>query len=159
MTIVFRSLSAQLSKELPAIGVNSRLCYKLSQVRRMPFETEPVDDPLYYEFVNAGSKAVPCLVTELTDTRRMHDPRTEPVVQNFRVGDLAFFLLSIITGADYSQVVPNSVLKDDATKGIYSYFDFVKNPANRRLIQARWCAWIAKNVPSETVGVCLPEHR
>jgi hypothetical protein len=110
----------------------------LNEVRRIPFKDELVDDAVYNELMAAGDAAVPCLIEKITDVGRMHDPRTAPVAADFRVGDLAFILLSRITKVPIEEMLPAEVTREFSERGIYAYFAYVQKSEHRQLIQKRW---------------------
>ena len=114
----------------------------------MPFQNEHVDDEVYNQVVAKGQAIVPCLVEQLTNGTKMADPRSEPTVADFRVGDLAFFLLLRITNVPFEQMLPNSVKDKLKEEGVYAYFKYSEDPANRAALQRRWKAWL-KAHPSQ----------
>jgi hypothetical protein len=74
----------------------------------------------------------------------MKDPRSAPTYLDFRIGDLAFFLLVRITEIPFEEMLPNSVKSRIKDEGVYAYFEHVKRTDNRKALQARWKAWWAK---------------
>lgn len=120
-------------------------CKRLPEVKEMPFKGEPVSDEAYNEIVGQGKAAIPCLIREITNTTRMKDPRPDPTYSDFRVGDLAFFLLVEITKTPFEQMLPDSVKSRMKSDGVYAYFGHVGRPNNRKALQDRWKAWWAKN--------------
>jgi hypothetical protein len=72
----------------------------------------------------------------------MRDPRSEPTIADFRVGDLAFFLLLRITGVSFEQMLPEDVKAKVKEEGVYAYFRYTEVPANRAALQRRWKAWL-----------------
>jgi hypothetical protein len=58
-------------------------CNDLKKIRRIPFADEHVNDYFYNRIADAGPAAVPCLVDHITDTTKMHDPRSEPIFLSF----------------------------------------------------------------------------
>src|SRR5207248_2464427 len=81
-------LSAQNQEVTTSGREASDLCKKLSSIRRMPFQNEHVDDRVYNQIMAKGRAIVPCLVEQLTNGTKMSDPRSEPTVADFRVGDV-----------------------------------------------------------------------
>lgn len=136
------SLSAQ-SQEVATSGPEaSDLCKRLSSVRHMPFQNEHVDDQVFNQIMAKGSAMTPCLVEQLTNGTKMHDPRSEPIVADFRVGDLAFFLLLRITGVPFEQMLPENVKAKVKEEGVYAYFRYTEVPANRAALQRKWKEWL-----------------
>ena len=131
------------SQKVAASGTEpSDLCKRLNSVRHMPFQNEHVDDQVYNEIMAKGSAMTPCLVEQLTNGTKMPDPRSEPTVEDFRVGDLAFFLLLRITGVPFEQMLPENVKAKVKEEGVYAYFRYTELPANRAALQRRWKAWL-----------------
>lgn len=126
----------------------SEVCKRLNSIKHMPFQNEHVDDEVYNQVVAKGQAIVPCLVEQLTNGTKMADPRSEPTVADFRVGDLAFFLLLRITNVPFEQMLPNSVKDKLKEEGVYAYFKYSEDPANRAALQRRWKAWL-KAHPSQ----------
>jgi len=120
-------------------------CKRLSEVKEMPFKGEPINDEAYNDIVSRGKAAIPCLIGEITNATRMKDPRPAPTYPDFRVGDLAFFLLVDITKIPFEQMLPDSVKSRMKNKGVYAYFEYVERPNNRKALQDRWKAWWAKH--------------
>jgi hypothetical protein len=120
-------------------------CKRLPEVKETPFKGEPINDEAYNDIVSRGKTAIPCLISEITNITRMKDPRPAPTYSDFRVGDLAFFLLVEITKTPFEQMLPESVKSRMKNDGVYAYFEYVGRPNNRKALQARWEAWRAKN--------------
>jgi hypothetical protein len=119
-------------------------CKRLSEVKETPLKDESVDDEAYNDIISRGKAAIPCLIGEITNTTRMEDPRPTPKYPDFRVGDLAFFLLVRITKIPFEQMLPNSVKSRIKNEGVYAYFEYVERLNNRKALQARWKAWWEK---------------
>jgi len=136
------SLSARSQEAATSGPEASHLCKRLSSVRHMPFQNEHVDDQVYNEIMAKGSAMTPCLVKQLTNRTKIRDPRSEPTVADFRVGDLAFFLLLRITGVPFEQMLPEAVKAKVKEEGVYAYFRYTDVPANRAALQQRWKAWL-----------------
>jgi len=117
------------------------VCRRLSHVKKLPFKGEPIDDEDYNKIISQGKAVVPCLINKITDVTKMKDPRSAPTYPNFRVGDLAFFLLVHITGTQFDQMLPDSVRARMKDEGVYAYFEYVQRPGNRRALQKRWKTW------------------
>lgn len=113
LLIMVIALSSCLLSAQRAWGAHSSeasdLCMRLNSIRRIPFEHEAVNDELYNKIMVKGQDVVPCLIDQLTNETKMADPRSEPTVADFRVGDLAFFLLLRITNVPFEQMLPDSV--------------------------------------------------
>ncbi len=84
-------------------------------------------------------------VSQLMTKTRMKDPRSAPTYPDFRVGDLAFFLLVDITKIPFEQMLPYSVKFKIKDEGVYAYFEYVEHLNNRKALQNKWRAWWAKH--------------
>ncbi|MGE5049479.1 MAG: hypothetical protein ACM3PC_12960, partial [Deltaproteobacteria bacterium] len=87
------------------------------------------------------------LIDQLTNRTRMADPRSEPAIGDFSVGDVAFFLLLRITRVPFEAPLPNRVkarLKDD---GVYAYFRYAEAAKNRAALQRWWRSWLKRQAP------------
>jgi hypothetical protein len=118
-------------------------CDRVSEIKVLPFKGEPVDDDAYNDLVAAGESAIPCLISTVTDARKMRDPRQAPGYAGIqtRVGDVAFFMLWHITKIDLVQMLPARVQRDFKDEGMYAYFKFVRKQRNREWLQRRLESW------------------
>jgi hypothetical protein len=130
----------------------SHLCDRLADVRHVPFDNEHVEDAIYNQIMSHKHAVVPCLVEQITNETRMADPRSEPVESNFRVGDLAFFLLVDITNVPFEQMLPDDVRARLRDEGVYAYFGYVSVPGNRAALQQEWKAWLAAHASEWSPG-------
>jgi hypothetical protein len=121
---------------------NRQLCDNLKEIKRIPFSQEPVSDEAYNQVVRAGPAAIPCLVDSITDTTKMADPRSEPTFEDFRVGDLAFFLLVKLHHVPFEEMLPRGVQARLKDEGVYAYFRFVSSPRNRERLKEAVQRWI-----------------
>jgi len=125
---------------------SSDFCDTLANIRVLPFKGEHVNDEAYNQLVNAKDAAIPCLIAKLTDTTPTQDPRQAPVTETIAIGDVALFVLEDITRVPLEQMLPGPVKEEFKRSGIYAYFQFVKDPGNRRVFQASWREWYANKV-------------
>ncbi|HEY4355093.1 MAG TPA: hypothetical protein VGN16_05030 [Acidobacteriaceae bacterium] len=136
-------VSAQASPSGSASNISSEICKQLKSIKHMPFGKEPTSDKLYNRLVAQREKVVPCLIDELTNEERMTDPRPDPTIEDFRVGDLAFFLLLKVTDVPFEQMLPQEVREKVKQDGVYAYFEFTETHANRVKLQEKWREWLA----------------
>lgn len=140
-----------------------QMCNRLIEVRKLPFKGERIDDPVYNELIAYGEEVVPCLIEKISDTTPMKDPRQAPSAPDFRVGDLAFFLLSDITNTSLQEVLPEEVVARMDERGIYAYFDYVQREKNRKVIQdlwrAKWQILKARGETGSSSGMCSQRSR
>src|SRR5271168_1369562 len=152
ITLLVSSVGPWVSVQSQEVAVSGReasdLCKRLSSIRHMPFQNEHVEDEAYNQIMAKGPALVPCLVEQLTNGAKMRDPRSEPTVADFRVGDLAFFLLLRITTVPFEQMLPDTVTSKIKDEGVYAYFRYTESPANRAALQRKWKAWL-KAQPSQ----------
>jgi hypothetical protein len=123
----------------------SQLCRDLVKIHRIPFYDEPVNDAVYNKIAQAGPSIIPCLVNRITDTTKMRDPRSEPTFSDFRVGDLAFFLLVQLKKVPFETMLPSEVQARLKTEGVYAYFRYVSRFKNRQILQKRVREWLWHN--------------
>lgn len=121
------------------------LCDRLAEIKRLPFKNERVDDEIYNQLIQQGKVVVPCLINRLTDATKMKDPRSAPSYDDFRVGDVAFFVLLNTTNVPFEQMLPHNVTARLKDEGVYAYFEYVKSLKNRKILQNRWKAWLKQN--------------
>ena len=123
------------------------LCDRVSQIKHIPHKEEPVDDAAYNAFIKAGRAALPCLIAKVTDTRKMHDPRSAPgyVGIKTRVGDVAYFMLVRIAKIGFTEMLPDEVQENYRAEGVYAYFKFVQKKLNREWLQRRLEIWYRRS--------------
>ena len=131
IVLAFQSLHAQTP------------CHRLSEIRIMPLKDERVDDAAYYSLLEAGESALPCLIANVTNTRKMRDPRQAPGYAGIqtRVGDVAYFMLVRIAKLNFIEMFPVKVQESYKTEGIYAYFEFVQNHRNRAWLRRKLNKW------------------
>ena len=116
-------------------------CENLKNIKILPHKDEAVDDPAYNALLNAGDKATPCLISKITDTTEMVDPRQAPKVQGVRVGDVAYFLLVEFNKLDFVELLPLDVKEKYARDGVYGYFELIDEGNNRQELQDAAYKW------------------
>jgi len=146
------------NSQTPQLGSNksqgqppSELCNRISDIKSFPMKGERGEDAIYDAFMDAGDAVSPCLIDKVTDSTVMNDPRSEPGYPDveIRVGDIAYFLVVDITKLSFTEPFPQSVQRDYKREGVYAYFKFVKDPANRQRLQDRLRAWYQQNQKSK----------
>ncbi len=147
LTIQSSHVRARISEKAFGQGKTDEetACKRLSEVKQVPFKGESINDEAYNDIVSRGKAVIPCLIREITNTTRMKDPRSAPTYPDFRVGDLAFFLLVDITKIPFEQMLPYSVKFKIKDEGVYAYFEYVEHLNNRKALQNKWRAWWAKH--------------
>ncbi|WP_408950466.1 hypothetical protein [Lysobacter sp. Hz 25] len=122
-------------------------CDSLAEIKSMPLRDGwPETDPAYLKISNNREVAKSCLLDRISDSTQMMDPRSEPTkVNNFAVGDLAFFLLYEFKMVPFEEVLPGEVTKQLAERGVFAYFEWVNKPGNRRQLQENCRKWIEEN--------------
>jgi hypothetical protein len=148
--ISIASLSACVAERLSGnesiseIPIEKNVCESVAKIREYPLGPDwPIQDVSYNKLRADPQSAKSCLLDLITNETLMTDPRSEPTkVDGFVVGDLAFFLLSDFGLVSYDEVLPNEAKE----RGVLSYFAWVKQPGNRKLLQTLCADWIKKNV-------------
>ena len=124
----------------PPLAAPAVLCDRLHEIRQMPVKDEQTSDEVYNSIIGQGQAMVPCLIDRLTDLRRMPDPRSAPHAADFRVGDLAFFMLGRITHVGAKDILPKEPAGRVDEMGVYAYFEYVGDRKHRKVLQDRWKA-------------------
>lgn len=123
------------------------LCNRLISIDTLPTKDPAVTDPIYESLIAKGDEAISCLVENISDRTPMPDPRySVPHWQHFVVGDAAvFILLDILSRGDHSEwkrmmieSLPPKSAEEWKTNGVYAYFNYVSEPANRKNLQLFW---------------------
>jgi hypothetical protein len=124
----------------------SSLCNRIPEIKVMPVKGERGEDPVYDAFIDAGDGVVPCLIERVTDATEIRDPRPEPGFADIQVkiGDIAYFLLVDITKLHFTELLPREIQQEYKDVGVYAYFDFVRQPANREKLQDELRKWYEK---------------
>lgn len=125
----------------------AELCKKLPEMKIMPYRKDKVIGDIVYDgLLASGTRAVPCLVDQITNQAKMNDPREAPHILDFTVGDAAVFMVHRITDVPLISVLPERFAKDWQSRGVYTYFTYVETPNNRKQIQLWWKDWIKSNI-------------
>jgi hypothetical protein len=127
-------------------------CGRLTAIRRIPFADEHVDDEAFNALMANGESAIPCLIRNLTNEAAIDDPRADPTISDFRVGDLAHFLLVRITKVPFEEVLPADVKSQFKKEGVYAFFRYTELPIHRKQLQSRWRAWLKKQQSAHKPG-------
>lgn len=155
------SCAPDLSAEVPsppkstssgAVEVQT-LCDKVAEIKTLPHKDEPVNDPVYNALVQAGEKAIPCLIKKITDTTSMRDPRKAPGYAGIdnKVGDVALWVLTDITQLDFVELLPPGVQEDYKEEGVFAYFKYVQNDEHRKKLQDNLYDWYRKKYGKDAV--------
>ena len=138
--LVILSLTAVFNT---ALANGNDICGHLNEIKLIPFKGEHVDDDIYNSLLEMGRKAIPCLIEEITNEQPMLDPRKMPPYDNFRVGDLAFFIIVKIAKKPLSDFLPAKIREKYKNEGVYAYFEYVNAKGNRSNLQNKLKNWYA----------------
>jgi len=124
----------------------AELCKQLAHIKILPDPGSSDHDEIYDAIIAKGKRIMPCLVEEITNDTPMHDPRSAPVWQHYKVGDTAVFLLVDIAKDDelLEKMLPQPYREEWKTNGVYAYFNYVSTMQNRQELQKWWRMWLAK---------------
>lgn len=139
--------SSTLSDTRSVVTANE-ICSQLKYLKRLPNHYDNVsDDPVYNQFLSNRDQVIPCLIDKITDTTLMEDPSPGPTVDNYRVGDAAMFVLLLITKEKWQPetMFPPKYAELWKTEGVYAYYGYVEQPANRQKLQLWWKGWMKNN--------------
>jgi hypothetical protein len=119
-------------------------CSRLASIRQVPFHSgDAVVDATYLEVMSlAKHRREAALLRCVVDTTPMEDPRKAPPHPGFVVGDAAVILLSESTGIPFENALPPEVFARWSERGVYAYFEYVGDPANRAVLAERWRALV-----------------
>ena len=134
------------------IETNVALCKRISEIKIVPVKGDPGEDRVFDEFMDAGEAVVPCLIKKVVDSTKVHGCPICPGYAGIeqRIGDVAFFLLLHLKDVNANQFLPDSLQKEYKAQGIYTYFKYVQQPANRRRVQERLLTWYQNNYPRQS---------
>jgi hypothetical protein len=77
-------------------------------IKYIPFEGESGVDAHYDAIIGARRSAVPCLIANVTNTRRVRNPRPIPAGAETMVGDVAIYLLAQVGEFDSIKLLPRN---------------------------------------------------
>lgn len=120
------------------------LCDRIAEIKELTDKVESGADAVYDEIVNAGEAVIPCLIEKVTDTTIMRDPRCPTISTATKVGDIAYFVLAIITKMSFTEFLPPDVREKYKTKGVYAYHDYIEQNGKRKELQSKLREWYAK---------------
>ncbi|MGS1077698.1 hypothetical protein [Pseudoxanthomonas beigongshangi] len=112
-------------------------CDAIRDMKSEPFRAgERGVDASYDELFYGDAYALREIAQCTGDERIMVDPRPIPAkVSDFAVGDAAFFLIMDKTGAGFEWFLPADALAERDERGASVYFDWVRKPGNRALLE------------------------
>lgn len=146
MVVSMRFLTLMFVVALSSGGCShyrSSLCQRVYQIRSIPMKGKG-HDKVYLDLLEAGDSVIPCLISKISDTSPMEDPRMAPRYSGMVVGDVAVFVLVRKTQIGFSEFLPQDVKDEYRTRGVYAYFDYVADPSHRSELQSRWREWWRK---------------
>ncbi len=108
----------------------------------VPADHPSVDDDAYDTLTSLGPYSLPCLVDELTDSRWMPDPRTEPLEGDPVVGDVAYMILM---DKGVRDVLPELAHRKPDEIRMYEYFLWPSVGDHRQRLQNVVRAWLLKH--------------
>ena len=93
---------------LGASTVEATVCDRhLLRIKQIPYEGNAGEDAHYDAIIAAGHAAVPCLIANVTNTRRERNPRPIPSWGgDTMVGDVAVYLLTEVARFDVIKLLP-----------------------------------------------------
>lgn len=126
------------------------LCQLVRDIRELPQKPEFSSDPAYDRLLRSNGAANACLIRLISNEEIIPDPREcGPFRQtDFRLGDLAFFLLWDFNATlDPDRLLPAAAAQDYRERGIAAYFDWIKRPGRRAELQRHVAAQFRGNAP------------
>jgi len=114
----------------------------LAQIKMIPFEGNAGVDLHYDALKSGGAEAVACLIANVTNTLREPNPRPVPSLGDTRIGDVAVYLLSDITGVDTVKFLPRKYQDLNAEMGALVVDKYLHDRfSNRRFLQRKLGQW------------------
>jgi hypothetical protein len=126
------------------------LCRLVRDIRELPHKPEFSSDPAYDRLLRSNGAANACLIKLISNEEIIPDPREcGPFRQDdFRLGDLAFFLLWDFNATlELDRLLPAAAAQDYRERGIVAYFDWIKGPGRRTELQRHVAAQFRGNAP------------
>lgn len=120
------------------------LCDRIAEIKELTDKVESGVDAVYDEIVRAGEAVIPCLIEKITDTKTMRDPRCPTISGATKIGDVAYFVLVMITKIGFIELFPADVQEKYKTTGVYAYHDYIEQKGKRKESQSKLREWYQK---------------
>ena len=127
-----------------SVSVGETLCNRIDEIDQLPHHDESGVDGVYDALVEAGESVIPCLIEKITDTTIMDDPRCPVISKATTVGDVAYFVLVMITKIEFTEMLPADVREEFKTRGVYAYHDYVDRKGARKDLQLKLREWFGR---------------
>jgi len=102
------------------------------------------DDEVGYPLTALGDKAIPCLLSQITNSTWTPDPRMEPLIGSMTVGDVAYWSLMVL-GVDWDIAYRMLDRKRFDEVGVGAYFEWIDQPGNRKRLQTAVARWVKEH--------------
>jgi hypothetical protein len=123
---------------VPSVSGPGTPCEQLDRISEFPTAYGgTMTDPAFLALKAEGRAAIPCLVEEIASTAPMASPQAMPDGPDVLVGDFAFLLLTHFGYVDFMTALPPDVRAETRARGVPAYFEWVNQPGQRELLQAR----------------------
>jgi hypothetical protein len=126
-----------------ASTIQANVCDEhLLRINYIPFEGESGVDAHYDALMAARRSAVPCLIANVTNTRRVHNPRPIPAGAPTMVGDVAVYLLGEVSGLEPIKLLPRKYRDLYGEMGVVVMDKYLHDRrSNPRTLQRRLWHW------------------
>lgn len=144
ITLATIILAVAASAQIP------RECSEVRQIKQLPYESREIGtDKAYDKLIAKGDKAIPCLISQITNATIGHDPRCPTINKDTKIGDVAFWVVADLLNVMWTDFLPDDVRTEFKTRGDYAYEDYIVKPGARSDVQAKVRTWYAehKNKP------------
>lgn len=119
-----------------------KLCKTVKAIKELPRDWgEKGVDKTYDAIVYAGENVVPCLIDQVTDLTVMKDPRCPTISNATTIGDVSYFILVNLMKIEFTQLLPQDVVKDFKTNGVYAYHEYIDRDGSRKELQSKLREW------------------
>lgn len=105
-------------------------CEHLVTIDRLPMKVS-YGELLESKGIDDSKGLRTCLVASIVSTVPTNDPRGAPLVRSYAEGDNAFFLLALKYDWQIEEFLDGEHRSKWGDEGIYAYFQYVSNQANR----------------------------
>lgn len=114
------------------------LCETVKAINELPRDWgEKGVDKTYDAIVDAGEKVVPCLIDQITDLTVMKDPRCPTISTATTIGDVSYFILVDLMEIEFTLLLPEDVVTDFKTNGVYAYHNYIDRNGSRKELQTK----------------------
>jgi hypothetical protein len=141
LLLIFFATSSNAQSEVSEKEAEG-LCKTVKSIKELPRDWgDKGVDRAYDAIVDAGEKVVPCLIDQVIDVTVMKDPRCPPISSGTTIGDVSYFILVDLLKIEFTQLLPENVVAEFKTRGVYAYHDYIDRDGSRKELQSKIREW------------------